>query len=229
MPNALARWWRDVDPADLRDRLTDVNDGIIALAGTGLGLAGAEIDPRTSVAVLLLSMTMGAFAVFGVQLCEAMSHREAQQSAVEHEQRLLELTPDQEVAELAAWFEAKGVSAPTSMQVARELSDADALSAQLEIEYGIRELTSPGDNWREAVTAGLAFLFGATLPVVAMVVVPLPWRSEFTIAAALTALAVTSIVIARRGYANVYRTALRSLLIGGAALALGYLLGDWVM
>lgn len=229
MPNALARWWRDVDPADLRDRLTDVNDGIIALAGTGLGLAGAEIDPRTSVAVLLLSMTMGAFAVFGVQLCEAMSHREAQQSAVEHEQRLLELTPDQEVAELAAWFEAKGVSAPTSMQVARELSDADALSAQLEIEYGIRELTSKADNWREAVTAGLAFLFGATLPVLAMVIVPLPWRSEFTIAAALTALAVTSIVIARRGYANVYRTALRSLLIGGAALALGYLLGDWVM
>ncbi|GEE01966.1 membrane protein [Gordonia spumicola] len=229
MPNALTRWWAEADPGDLRDRLTDVNDGIIALAGTGLGLAGAEMSGPTSFAVLVISALMGAFAVFGVQLGEAMSHREAQQATVEREQRLLELTPDEEVVELASWFEAKGVSPETSMLVATELSDADALSAQLEIEYGIRELTSPGDAWREAVTAGLAFLFGAALPVVAMVTVPLPWRSEATIAVSLVSLAATSVVIARRGYANVLRTAIRSLTIGVAALALGYLLGDWVM
>ncbi|QRY63460.1 VIT1/CCC1 transporter family protein [Gordonia sp. PDNC005] len=229
MPNAFARWWADVDAGDLRDRLTDVNDGIIALAGTGLGLAGAKIGGATSFAVLVITTLMGAFAVFGVQLCEALSHREAQQSTVAREQRLLELTPNEEMAELTEWFERKGVTPETSKQVAQELWDADALSAQLEIEYGIRELTTPSDAWREAITAGLAFLVGATLPVLAMVLVPLPWRSESTIVAALASLVVTSVIIARRGYANATRTALRSLMIGGAALALGYLLGDWMM
>ena len=50
-----ARWWDRFDPADIRERVTEVNDGIIAVAGMGLGLAGADVAASTAYAVIVIS------------------------------------------------------------------------------------------------------------------------------------------------------------------------------
>ena len=47
------------------ERITDVNDGIVAVAGMGLGLAGAEVSAATSYMVISVSTLVGAMSVFG--------------------------------------------------------------------------------------------------------------------------------------------------------------------
>lgn len=225
----LAQWWRHLDAADVRERITDVNDGIIAVGGMGLGLAGAGVSATTSYAVIAISATAGAMSVAGTKLGESFADREAQQSTVAQERRLLALTPDEERAELVDWFESKGVRPDTARRVADELSASDALSAQLEIEYGIRTLTSTRDAWTDGLFSGLAFLLGAALPVLIALVTPLPWRSEWTVAVACLSLVITSVVLARRGRSRIWLTILRSLAVGLGTLAASYVLGDWLI
>ena len=47
MPLSLTRW-RESEPEEIRSWITEVNDGIIAVAGMGLGLAGADVEARNS-------------------------------------------------------------------------------------------------------------------------------------------------------------------------------------
>lgn len=226
----LVQSWREQrEPASIRERITDVNDGIIAVSGMGLGLVGAEVSATTAYAVVCISAVVGALSVFGVKVGEGLAEREAQQATVAEERRLLELTPDEEVAELAAWFEAKGVTATTARQVAEELSAADALSAQLEVEYGIRDLTSTQDAWLEGMWAGLAFLLGSIMPLLITILTPMTARVSWIAGIAVLSLAITSLVLSRRGRSNVVATMLRSVVLGVGTLAISYLLGDWLV
>lgn len=217
-----------MEPADVRERITDVNDGIMAIGGTGLGLAGAEIGAATSYAVLTITAAAGTLSMFAVTLSESLAEREAQLSAAAYETRRLELAPDEEIAELAAWFEAKGVSPATARQAAEEMSSTDALAAQLELEYGIPEVATVRDTVTTAFWAGAAFFLGAFLPVLATILVPLQWRTEWTLLVAGLSLTATSLVLARRGHSNVPLTVARSLLIALMTLLATYLIGDWL-
>ncbi len=223
------RWLRDMDPGDVRERITDVNDGILAITGTGLGLAGAEVGASTSYAVLGITATAGTLSMFAVKLGEMMAEREAQQSAADHERRNLDADPEAELAELIAWFERHGVQSATARRVAEEMSDADALGAQLELEYGFGGVATFRETVTAALWAGFAFFLGAFLPVLVTVLVPLQWRTEWTLLVAGCSLAATSLVLARRGHSNVTMTVVRSLLIGLATLAVTYLVGDWLI
>lgn len=229
MESRWERWWRQMDPADVRERITDVNDGIIAVAGTGLGLAGAEVGRATSYAVITIAAAAGTLSMFAVKLSESMTEREAHLSTAEYERRRLETTPEEEIAELVSWFESKGVCPETARVVAEEMSATDPVGAQLELEYGISRVASRRDTVVAALWAGLAFLTGAALPVLATLLVPFQWRTEWTLLAAGASLAVTSVILARRGHSNVALTVVRSLVIGLTTLGLSYAVGDLVL
>lgn len=207
--------------------MTEINDGIISVAGMALGLAGAEVGLVSAKTIILISSLAGALSVFGVKLGEAFAERESQMATVAEEQRLLELSPEEEVAELAGWFETKGVSSETSRKVAEEMSEADALSAQLELEYGIHGVTTSRVAWGLALRAGLAFLFGSLAPVLAtMFVTDHAWREEHTLITAVVALTLTSALLSWLGRSRLLYTIVRTLALGLGTLGLAYLLGD---
>lgn len=223
-------WWRRFDPDDVRETMTEINDGIIAVAGMALGLAGAEVSMHTAKVIILISSLAGALSVFGVKLGEAFAERESQMATVAEEQRLLELSPEEEVAELAEWFEAKGVSPETSHQVAKEMSDADALSAQLALEYGFDEVTTSKAAWWLALRAGLAFLLGSLTPILAVYfVADRAWRQEHTVITAVIALTLTSALLSWLGRSRLLYTIVRTLALGLGTLGLAYLLGDMLV
>jgi VIT1/CCC1 family predicted Fe2+/Mn2+ transporter len=221
------RGWLDrFDAAAARERVTDVNDGVLSLAGLSEGLSAAHAQPATVLLVIVVSTVAGAIALASAKLGEGLADREAQQRVVAEERRLLKLSPAEEVAELAQHFEAKGVSPETARQVAEELSAADALSAQLEIEHGILELASASGASRNAFWSGVAFLLGAAGPVAIAYLSPGQWLAEYTLAAALIWLSATSLVLARLGQTRVLYTLLRSLLIGLTSLGASYVLAS---
>ncbi|QKT05910.1 VIT1/CCC1 transporter family protein [Gordonia sp. X0973] len=217
--------WRDSDPGEIRSWITEVNDGIVAVAGMALGLAGAEVAPRTAYAVITLNAIVGALTVFGAKLGERLADREAEQDLVAKEEARLRMTPDEEKAEIVDWLEARGVGTSTAHQVADDLAAGDALGAQLVIEYGLRETTTVHQAWRDALQAGAAFLIGAVLPLVGSLVTPWEWRVGWLATGTAICLTITSFILSRRGHSNPWATVLRSLVLGLGTLAVSYFAG----
>lgn len=217
-----------VDPALVRDRVENVNDGILAIAGFSEGLsAGGEVQNLLSPIVLLAAFA-GAISVACIVLSAGLADRDAEQLVAAEEQRLSALAPGEQIAELAAYYQAKGVSQDTARQVAEELNAADSIGAQLQID-GFQQRTTLGGAIGVAAWAGFAFLFGAAVPLLISVVTPGVWRDEYTVVAVAIALAITSVLLARLGHTRVWQTLLRSILIGLAALGGSFLVGSLLL
>jgi len=84
------------------------------------------------------------------------------------------MTPEAELAELTALYEARGQRPETAHQVAVELTEHDALTAHAQAELNIdrEDLVSPV---QAAAASALSFLLGAVLPMVAILVPPPGW------------------------------------------------------
>lgn len=208
----------------LRAGVLGANDGIVSVAAIVVGVAGAT----SAVAPIL---TAGAAGLIGGAISMALgeyvsvsSQRDSQRALISKERRELAEMPDEELDELSALYEAKGLTPDTARRVAEELTEHDALSAHLEAELGLSEadVVSP---WQAAGASAVAFLIGAMLPMVAILVPPAEVRVPITFAAVLLALAITGSVSARIGESPVLRSTLRVVIGGAIALAATFLIG----
>jgi vacuolar iron transporter family protein len=208
----------------LRAGVLGANDGIVSVAAIVVGVAGAT----TATAPIL---TAGAAGVVGGAISMALgeyvsvsSQRDSQTALIRKEREELRATPDEELQELAGLYQAKGLSSGTAMQVAKELTAHDALSAHLEAELGISEddVVSP---WQAAGASALAFLIGAILPMIAVLLPPPDLRVPVTFIAVLVALAATGTVSATIGGGAKTRSTMRVVIGGAIALAATFLIG----
>ena len=215
----------------LRAGVLGANDGIVSVAAVVVGVAGAT-------SALGPIITAGAAAVVGGAISMALgeyvsvaSARDSQTALIAKERRELAEMPEQELAELAGIYEAKGLSAETAHRVAEELTAHDALGAHLEAELHIdeNEVLKP---WQAAGASGIAFLAGAVLPMLAILLPPPDLRIPVTFVATLVALGITGGLGARLGRSPVLRPTIRVLIGGALALAvtfgIGALLGSTI-
>ena len=209
-----------LDRQAVRAHLVDVNDGVIATAGVVEGLLAAGASVTTIVVAALGAMVGGGMALGGMKYSEAADDRDAEIAVLAEERRLHELQPDEELAELAALYEDKGLSPALARQVAEELSTKDALLHHAEVEHGITlddDSPSPGGT---AVLAGSAFMIGAAVPLVVSATAPAGWRIPLTVLAVVAALSGTATMVARLGGMSVGRTVLRTVTIGVLTMSL---------
>lgn len=208
----------------LRAGVLGANDGIVSVAAIVVGVAGAT----TAVAPIL---TAGAAGVVGGAISMALgeyvsvsSQRDSQRALIAKERRELAELPDEELAELAGIYQAKGLSPETARLVATELTEHDALAAHLEAELGITEtdIVSP---WQAAGASALAFVVGAILPMLAILLPPESVRVPITFAAVLIALALTGALSARIGGSPWLRPTVRVVIGGAIALAATFAIG----
>jgi VIT1/CCC1 family predicted Fe2+/Mn2+ transporter len=152
------------------------------------------------------------------------SQRDTELAAVAKEKRELHEYPEDELAELTALYQAKGLSAATAQAVAAELTTHDALAAHLDVELGLdpEELTNP---YHAAVASAVSFLLGALLPLVAILLPTPHWRIPVTVIAVLTALSITATLSARLSGANLQTVLPRTVLGGALGLAVTYGIG----
>lgn len=214
-----------IDPASVRNRVENVNDGILAIAGFSEGLAGGGEIQNLWSPIILLAAFAGALSVACVVLSAGLADRDAELLVAAEEQRRLALAPAEQIAEIAAHYEGRGVTPATAQRVAEELNAADSLGAQLQID-GFDKRTTVSGAIRVALGAGVAFLVGAAVPILISVITPVTWRDEYTVLAVAVALGITSIVLARLGHTRIWQTLSRSIFIGLAALGSSYLIGS---
>lgn len=205
----------------LRAGVLGANDGIVSVAGIVVGVAGATNARGPIFTAGLAGLVAGAVSMSLGEYVSVSSQRDTETALVAKERTELAETPDEELAELTALYEAKGLSAAT---VAAELTAHDALAAHLDVELNIDrdDLANPA---QAAAASALAFTVGAALPLLAILLPPAPWRLAVTVVAVLLALAVTGAVSARIGGSNARRAVLRVVIGGALGLALTYGIG----
>jgi VIT1/CCC1 family predicted Fe2+/Mn2+ transporter len=203
------------------------HDGIVSTAGLVVGVAGATTDRAALVVAGLAGLVAGALSMAGGEYVSVSSQRDTERALLAKEARELVETPEEELAELAGFYRAKGLSAATADQVAEELTAHDALGAHAEIELGI-DRDSLVNPWHAAWASLVAFSLGALLPFLAIVLPPEAWRVPVTVVAVVAALTVTGTVSARLGGAPVRPAVARNVGVGLAAMALTFAVGSLV-
>jgi VIT1/CCC1 family predicted Fe2+/Mn2+ transporter len=218
--------WRDRER--LRDLVIDANDGIVAIAGVVEGVLGAGLGNRAAATAVLIATIAGGISVGGSRYTEEAAERDARDALLEEERRQLRRSPQDELDELAAFYEEKGLPADLAHRVAVELSAADALAAHAEEEHGIEVDEPPPPALVSAIASGLVFALGAVVVIVTAVLTPSHWRVPTTLVAVTIALGLSSVVVARWGDVPLGRTVARNVAVGLTAMAVSFAVGSLV-
>jgi VIT1/CCC1 family predicted Fe2+/Mn2+ transporter len=208
----------------LRAGVLGANDGIVSVAAIVVGVAGATGDTGPILTAGLAGLVGGAISMALGEYVSVSSQRDTERTLIRKERRELHEMPEEELAELQALYEGKGLSPSTAKLVAAELTEHDALAAHLSIELGIdqEDLANP---WHAALASAVAFTIGALLPFLTILLLPADIRIPITFAAVLAALALTGAVGARLGDSPVLRPMIRVVVGGALALGITFLLG----
>lgn len=208
----------------IRAGVLGANDGIVSVAAVVVGVAGATSSIEPVLAAGTAAVIGGAISMALGEYVSVSSARDSQTALIAKEKRELAEMPEQELAELAAIYRAKGLSAETAQRVAVELTEHDALGAHLEAELHIdeHEVLKP---WQAARASGLAFLLGAVLPMLAIILPPDELAIPVTFVAVLVALGITGAAGARLGGSPWLRPTVRVLVGGAIALAVTFTAG----
>jgi VIT1/CCC1 family predicted Fe2+/Mn2+ transporter len=211
----------------LRAAVLGANDGIVSTAGIVIGVAAATAERGPVLTAGIAGLAAGALSMAVGEYVSVSTQRDTERALLDTETQELKLQPDAELDELAALYEARGLSADTARQAATELTAHDPLAAHAELELRLdpEELTNP---WLAAISSAVSFTIGALLPLIAILLPPASTRIAITVAAVLLALAITGWVAARLGGAKPLLPILRVTIGGALAMAITFGIGHLV-
>jgi VIT1/CCC1 family predicted Fe2+/Mn2+ transporter len=211
----------------LRAAVLGANDGIVSVAGIVMGVAGATSVTHTIFVGGLAGLVAGALSMAAGEYVSVSTQRDTEQALLAKEAQELRDDPEEELAELAGIYREKGLTEDLALEVARQLTEHDALAAHAEAELGIdpEDLTNP---WQAAGASMASFTVGALLPLLTITLIPSAARIGATVAAVVLALVLTGWLSATAGEASRSRAVLRNVVGGLLAMGITYLIGSEV-
>jgi VIT1/CCC1 family predicted Fe2+/Mn2+ transporter len=209
----------------LRAGVLGANDGIVSTAGLVVGVAGATSNRPTILVAGLAGLVAGALSMAGGEYVSVSTQSDTERAAIRREEWELENLPEDELAELTDIYVRKGLTPDLAADVARQLTEHDALAAHAEAELGI-DATERTNPLHAAGSSMVAFSVGALLPLVAILVPPPAWRLLVTVLAVTAALVVTGVVSSRIGGAPARPAVVRNVVVGLVAMALTFAVGS---
>lgn len=208
----------------LRAAVLGANDGTISVASLVVGVAASGASAGTVLVTGVAGLVAGAMSMAAGEYVSVHSQADAEGADLARERRELEEQPERELAELTAIYVARGLDAPLARQVAEKLMSGDALAAHARDELGITDMQR-ARPLQAAFASAVAFIAGAIVPIVTVLLAPKALMTEVTSAVALVALAVFGGTAAYAGGAPVLRGALRVAFWGAAAMAITAAIG----
>jgi VIT1/CCC1 family predicted Fe2+/Mn2+ transporter len=211
----------------LRAGVLGANDGIVAISGLVIGVAASGAGQQALLTAGLAGLAAGALSMAVGEYVSVSTQRDTESALITKEQFELDNYPAAELAELAGFYQAKGLSSELAHTVAEQLTAHDALAAHAEVELKIdhKELTNP---WHAAWASLGAFVAGSLLPLLAILLVSGTSRIPLTVVAAALALALTGWISARLGYAKPHVAIMRNVIGGLLAMVITYAIGALV-
>ena len=208
----------------LRAAVLGADDGIVSTASLMVGVAASKATHGSILTAGLAGLVAGSMSMGAGEYVSVSSQRDTERADLAKEVRELEEFPDAELRELTEIYVKRGLDRPLAVEVAKQLSDHDALGSHLRDELGL-DLKSMANPVQAAGVSAGAFAAGAAIPLIAAMVGATTWVIA---AVALIALAMLGVIGARIGGAAQGRAAVRVLVGGGLAMALTAMIGSLV-
>jgi vacuolar iron transporter family protein len=212
----------------LRAGVLGANDGLVSTASLMLGVGGGSDSLRTLVLAGVAGLVAGALSMAVGEYISMSSQRDAEEADIAKEAAEQAKGPAaraRELGELAAIYEARGISPGLARAVAEELSAQDVVRAHARDELGI-DVDALANPLQAAAASALSFTIGAVIPLLAAAFIqPVGPRFASLITASCVALFSFGVTGAVLGGAPWWRGGLRVLLGGSAAMALTYGIG----
>jgi VIT1/CCC1 family predicted Fe2+/Mn2+ transporter len=212
----------------LRAGVFGVNDGLVSNAALIYGVAGAAPEPSIIVLTGVAGLLAGAFSMAAGEYVSVRSQREMFEYQIGLERDELEEYPEEEAAELALIYAAKGMPMDEARRVADTLmQDPErALDTLAREELGLNpdELGSP---WVAASSSFAAFTAGAALPLLPFLI---GHGNALSFSIAFTALGLFAVGASMSLFTGRHAmlSGLRMLAIGGAAGLATWFIGSWL-
>lgn len=208
----------------LRATVLGANDGIVSIAGLVVGVASATDSIHIIFASAIAGILAGSISMAAGEYVSVSSARDTEKALLEQEEYEIKKFPEKEKEELTKIYERKGLSRNTAETVAKELSAKNPLLAHFDAELGIdpNNLTNP---WHAAIASSMAFLAGAVIPTIAILIPPQSIRIPVTFISIIFALILNGIISAKVSEASIGRVVLRIVSGGAIAMAVTYGIG----
>jgi VIT1/CCC1 family predicted Fe2+/Mn2+ transporter len=227
------RWHRTDRSGALRAGVFGVSDGLVSNTALVMGIAGSGAAHKVILLTGIAGLLAGAFSMAAGEYVSMASQREMYEREISLEAQELEEKPEEERDELALLYRAKGLGREDAARLAGQImSDRKvALDTLAREELGL-DPTELGSPLAAATSSLLTFASGALV-----VILPYFFGGGTAALAAAVVLAALALLAVGGGIGvlngrSLVRSALRQLLLGGAAalvtFGIGHLIGATV-
>lgn len=212
--------------SNLRAVVFGVSDGIVSNVSLILGVSGASADPRTLVIAGVAGLLAGASSMAAGEYVSVRSQRELFEHQIGLERDELAQYPEEEQAELAMIYRARGLSDDEAQALAKALmADPErALDTLARDELGL-DPASLGSPWSAASYSFLAFAMGAVLPLLPLLLCSGPHSVYWSAGVAFVALFAVGAALSLFTGRNALYSGARLAAIGAAAALVTYGIG----
>ncbi len=150
------------------DAIYGVNDGLGAVFGIVSGVAGATDNAQHIILIsglagmMASSLSMGAGAYLANK-----SEREIYEAEIAREKAEVEENPEEEIEEMALFYQLQGFAAEESQRMAERLAEQpeQLVQAMAQSELGLSQHHFP-NQWTSAFSAALSTAIGAFIPII---------------------------------------------------------------
>jgi VIT1/CCC1 family predicted Fe2+/Mn2+ transporter len=208
----------------LRAAVLGANDGIISISSLAIGVATASATRDPILLATVAGLVAGALSMAAGEYVSVSSQTDIEKADIAREQQELADTPEVEMQILAEIYERRGLSQATARQVAKELTEADALGTHIRDELGINEI-SQAKPIQAAFASGAAFTAGGLLPLLVTFLAPVAGMVYFLYGFTILSLIVLGAVSAKTGGSSVGKAVIRIVIWGSIAMGLSALVG----
>lgn len=218
---------RSVGGNALRAAVLGANDGLVSNLALVMGVAGAALSAQTVLISGLAGLLAGSASMALGEWLSVQSARELHQRQLDIERAEIEEMPEEEEAELALIYQAKGLDEDDARRLAsRIMRDPDlALETMAREELNIDPSELGGSAWEAAITSFFLFAIGAIIPVI-------PFMVASGVVAVIWSMAVSGVGLFGIGAGitlltgrSVWRSGLRQTALGLIAAVITYGIG----
>ena len=212
----------------LRAAVLGANDGILSTGSIAIGVAAASNLREPIVLATLAGLVAGALSMAAGEYVSVSSQTDIEKADIERERKELEEIPEIELRELAKIYEQRGLTKETALEVAKQLTEHNALEAHIRDELGINEI-SQANPLQAAIASGAAFTAGGILPFMVSMFMPVKQMIYYQYGFTILFLIILGALSAKTGGSNVKKAVFRITFWGTIAMGLtalvGYLFG----
>ena len=208
----------------LRAAVLGANDGIISISSLAIGVATASTTRDPILLATVAGLVAGALSMAAGEYVSVSSQTDIEKADIEREKDELKKMPEAELKILGEIYEKRGLKKETALQVAKELTESDALGTHIRDELGINEI-SQANPIQAAFASGAAFTIGGLLPLLVTLFAPVETMEYFLYGFTILSLIILGAVSAKTGGSSIGKAVIRIVIWGTIAMGLSALVG----